>query len=64
MQVMPLFLENEEWYVEDSEDEEYGYKLTDKAPQEAIDSYNEFYGKTVFLEDEAKEVFKDYVFEK
>lgn len=46
----PYFLKNPEWYEEVdifkdgfSEDDR-GYHLTDKAPQEAIDSYNEFYG--------------------
>lgn len=46
---MPYFMSNPEWYteVEDGYDPETdtdrGYRLTDKAPQEAIDSYNEFY---------------------
>lgn len=38
---MPYFLNNEEWYYYD-EDEEM-YKLTDKAPKEAIESYDAFY---------------------
>lgn len=38
---MPYFMENEEWYYYD-EDEEI-YKLTDKAPLEAKRSYKEFY---------------------
>lgn len=41
---MPYFMTNEEWWYYDEEEEIY--KLTDKAPQEAIDSYNEFYGET------------------
>lgn len=46
---IPYFLTDEEWYreVDDYIDpvtgEDRGYILTDKAPQEAIDSYNEFY---------------------
>lgn len=36
-----IFLQNEEWYYFDSK--EWKYKLTDKAPKEAIDSYNKFY---------------------
>lgn len=43
---MPYFLTNEEWYEEDitfSSSDGRGYHLTDKAPQEAIESYNEFY---------------------
>lgn len=37
----PYFLENEEWYYFD--EDEFCYKLTDKAPKKAVDSYNEFY---------------------
>ena len=36
---MPYFLENKEWYYHDG----MIYRLTNKAPQEAIDSYNEWY---------------------
>ena len=37
----PYFMENKDWYY-------YGvktgrYKLTDKAPQKAVDSYNKYY---------------------
>ena len=63
MKAMPFFLTNEDWYTVDPEDEERGYKLTDKAPQEAIDSYNDFYSGTVVLDDEAQEAFAGYVFE-
>ena len=41
VQEKPYFLENEEWYT--FNEEEWKYELTDKAPQEAIDSYNDFY---------------------
>lgn len=41
VQEKPYFLENKEWYT--FNEEEWKYELTDKAPQEAIDSYNEFY---------------------
>ena len=37
----PYFMNNDEWYYWDRK--EWKYKLTDKAPQKAIDSYNEFY---------------------
>ena len=48
---IPYFLTNKEWYRED--EIEGKYVLTDKAPQEAIDSYNEFYKalETQFDED-------------
>lgn len=50
----PYFLENEEWYTVDLDfqaEDGRGYHLTDKAPQEAIDSYLEFYGdKSVEIE--------------
>lgn len=35
------FMTNAEWFYFD--DKEQLFKLTDKAPQEAIDSYNEYY---------------------
>ena len=47
---MPYFLTNKEWYIEvDKKPSFLGgkkqrrYKLTDKAPQKAIDSYNHYY---------------------
>lgn len=62
----PLFLENEEWYERsaaehDSDmftediygnkfDEPRRWRLTDKAPQEAIDSYEEFYNPVMYDE--------------
>ena len=37
----PYFMENEDWYYFD--EEEWCYRLTDKAPKEAIESYIDFY---------------------
>lgn len=37
----PYFMSNPDWYYFD--ETEFRYKLTDKAPEKAIDSYNEFY---------------------
>jgi hypothetical protein len=37
----PYFLSNKDWYYYD--EEEFCYKLTDKATKEAIKSYEEFY---------------------
>lgn len=37
----PYFMENKEWFYFD--EKEWRYKLTEKAPQEAIESYNVFY---------------------
>jgi len=37
----PYFMNNEEWYYWD--EKEWKYKLSDKAPKEAIESYEEFY---------------------
>lgn len=45
VQEKPYFLENEEWYK--FNEEEWKYELTDKAPQEAIDSYNDFYNYNI-----------------
>lgn len=39
---VPYFITNEDWYYYDEDDEMY--KLTDKATNEAIKSYNEYYG--------------------
>lgn len=56
----PYFLENEEWYTVDytfSSPDGRGYHLTDKAPKEAVESYNEFYAsKTVEIDGEEYEV--------
>jgi len=38
----PFFMTNEEWYEFDTELRRL--VLTDKAPPEALESYNEFYG--------------------
>lgn len=38
---MPYFMKNKEWYYYDM-DTGY-YKLTDKAPKKAIESYKKFY---------------------
>lgn len=40
-QIKPYFMLNEDWYYYDWD--EMKYKLTDKAPKEAVDSYKEFY---------------------
>lgn len=37
----PYFMKNKEWYYWD--ENEWKYKLTDKASQEAIESYKKFY---------------------
>ena len=46
----PYFLKNEEWYVEHKGLPRFlggnidrRYTLTDKAPKEAVESYNEYY---------------------
>ena len=48
MQLKPYFMENEEWYYFDPE--EWCYKLTDKAPTEAVESYKEFYKDTEIID--------------
>lgn len=37
----PYFMTNKEWFYFDEDD--FMYKLTDKAPEEAKKSYDEFY---------------------
>lgn len=51
----PYFLENEEWY-EINDGEGRGYILTDKAPQKAIDSYNQYYAE-MDLQDSLRPLF-------
>jgi len=46
----PYFLSNKKWYYFD--EEEWRYKLTDKATEEAIESYNEFYKQLEWKEAE------------
>lgn len=54
---IPYFLTNSDWYTEIDilkdgfPDDDRGYHLTDKAPQEAIESYNEFYSDDITLDD-------------
>lgn len=40
----PYFMTNKEWFIEEYNEDHFftTFTLTDKAPQEAIDSYNEF----------------------
>lgn len=67
MQLRPYFMQNEEWYVTPEKegiddlfyDDGRGYHLTDKAPQEAIDSYNEFYGEPAFCDSDGNSLHKD-----
>lgn len=54
----PYFLTNEEWYIEITNKPSFllkgdkrRYKLTDKAPKEAVDSYNKYYEKLNINED-------------
>lgn len=51
----PYFMENEEWYYYDDNDSERGYKLTDKAPEKAVRSYEEFYEEL-----ESSEIYPDF----
>ena len=41
MTPQPYFMDNDEWYYFD--EDEFCYKLTDKAPEKAVKSYKEFY---------------------
>lgn len=41
--IRPYFLENPEWYMERHDEDGYvHYELTDKAPPEAIESYEDY----------------------
>jgi hypothetical protein len=45
-------MKNKEWYYFDPADSEKGIKLTDKAPPEAVKSYEKFYAESEIREDE------------
>lgn len=48
---LPYFLTNKEWYEEVSlEESDRGFILTDKAPPEAVKSYEEFYNDTEIVD--------------
>ena len=52
MMDMPYFLENEEWYKEYRDERgRLKFKLTDKAPQKAVYSYNEYYEDLKYAEE-------------
>ena len=52
MMDMTYFLENEEWYKEYRDERgRLKFKLTDKAPQKAVDSYNEYYEDLKYAEE-------------
>ena len=51
-QERPYFMQNKEWYYFDPADSEKGIKLTDKAPPEAVKSYEKFYAESEIREDE------------
>lgn len=42
----PFFMTNSEWYYHDEKD--FCYKLTDKAPKEAVESYIDHYKTCVY----------------
>lgn len=45
----PYFMKNKEWYYFD--EEAFMYKLTDKAPKKAQESYKEFYDELNSMRD-------------
>ena len=45
----PYFLENDNWFYFDEED--WCFKLTDKAPKEAIESYIDFYSEEIEVDE-------------
>ena len=48
MKERPYFMSNQAWYYFDESD--FCYKLTDQAPPEAVQSYEDFYKPTEILE--------------
>ena len=45
----PYFLENDNWFYFDEED--WCFKLTDKAPKEAVESYIDFYSEEIEVDE-------------
>lgn len=58
-QEKPYFMKNKDWYYFDNKDPERGIKLTDKAPPEAVKSYEEFYKASEPYKDENGTVWID-----
>lgn len=55
---IPYFMTNKEWFYHDEKD--FCYKLTDKAPPEAVKSYNEFYDDGISAAKNGKVQIDDY----
>lgn len=53
MKKEPYFLGNGDWFYFD--EQEFRYKLTDKAPEEAVRSYEEFYNSSSFVDEDGEE---------
>ncbi len=53
----PYFMNNEEWYYYD--EQKFKYILTNKASQEAIDSYNKYYEEALLQYDITNNMIKD-----
>ena len=51
----PYFMKNQEWYYFDEEN--FCYKLTDKAPPDAVKSYNEFYADKTYTDENGEVSF-------
>jgi hypothetical protein len=45
MKTEPYFMRNKDWYYFD--EAEFCYKLTEKAPPEAVQSYDDFYKEKI-----------------
>lgn len=63
MREMPLFLSNKEWYTEKANgDGSVSYCLTDEAPPEAIESFNDYYSDPEFYDEDGNKMdFSGYV---
>lgn len=53
----PYFMNNEEWYYYD--EKKFKYVLTNKASQEAIDSYNKYYEEALAQYDTTNDIDKN-----
>lgn len=58
MMDIPYFMTNKEWFYHDEKD--FCYKLTDKAPPEAVKSYEKFYDDKINVDQDGEVQINDY----
>lgn len=60
MRAMPKFLENKDWYTETYDsDGHVKYELTDAAPPDAVESYEEYYSEPDLVDENGVSFVRD-----